>query len=107
MATEMMATHTPESGLDAPEYHLRSDGNDGQRRNIERIPAMSTERNAWDRAAEAERRRCKRMGLICDQPSRDGREETYEAGDVVTLANSRGVIATYRVTTTGMVRRVD
>ncbi len=54
-------------------------------------------KDGWDRAVSAERRRCKRMGYIFDQPAGDWREDDYRVGDLVKLGNVKGLMATYRV----------
>ena len=62
--------------------------------------------NEWDRAIAAEARRCRRMGLIFSQPACGWREDDYGVGDTVRLGNVNGVIAMYRVTPTGRIRRL-
>lgn len=64
-------------------------------------------KNALDKAVAAERRRCKRMGYIFDQPAGDLREDDYRVGDLVKLGNVRGLMATYRVGPTGRIARVQ
>lgn len=62
--------------------------------------------DAWDRAAAAEWRRCKRMGFIYSQPAGDWRQDDYGVGDLVELGNCNGPIATYRIGPTGRVTRM-
>jgi hypothetical protein len=60
-----------------------------------------------DRSVAAWHRHCRRRGVIGDQPSRSLSNpngwDYYDPSDVVELANSRGIMARFRVGATGRV----
>ena len=62
-------------------------------------------KDAWDRAVDAEKRRCDRLGLIFNQPASSWREDDYGVGDLVKFGNLNGLIAAYRVGPTGRITR--
>ena len=62
-------------------------------------------RNAWDRAVECERRRCRKLGLVWNRPSRDWRHDDYSVNEIFAIGNSDGAIATHKVSKTGRIQR--